>query len=138
MIKAILLFLCASCFAFSLQAQWIWDRNKLKEIKREIQSFTYANAYRQLKDDAERAMEAPAYSVTFKQKPAPGKDPHDYVSLSLILQMKMDFLTYIAMANPIRNWRTMTVSPWGRWQKMSQHCLWPGIIAVKSAMPVGQ
>lgn len=82
MIKAILLFLCASCFAFSLQAQWIWDRNKLEEIKREIQSFTYANAYRQLKDDAEKAMEAPAYSVTFKQKPAPGKDPHDYVSLS--------------------------------------------------------
>lgn len=82
MIKAILLFLCASCFAFSLQAQWIWDRNKLEEIKKEIHSFTYANAYRQLKDDAEKAMEAPAYSVTFKQKPAPSKDPHDYVSLS--------------------------------------------------------
>lgn len=80
--KAFSLFLCISCFSISIHAQWIWDRNKLEEIKKEIHSFTYANAYRQLIDDAEKAMEAPFYSVTFKQKAAPGKDPHDYVSLS--------------------------------------------------------
>lgn len=80
--KAISLFLFIFFFTISMHAQWIWDRNKLEEIKKELHTFTYANAYRQLIDDAEKAMKAPTYSVTFKQKTAPSKDPHDYVSLS--------------------------------------------------------
>lgn len=76
-----LLLLCAN-FSLSLHAQWIWNRNKLEEIKQNIHSFTYAGAYRQLLLDADKAMKDGTYSVTFKEGIAPSGDKHDYVSMS--------------------------------------------------------
>jgi unsaturated chondroitin disaccharide hydrolase len=68
--------------AVSLEAQWLWNRQKMDAIKASLHSFTYAPAYRKLIADADRAVARNKhYSVTFKQGTAPSGDKHDYVSL---------------------------------------------------------
>lgn len=86
------------CLLISVHAQWMWNADKMKEIKSNLNSFTYANAYRTLIDDAEGAMRRGAYSVTFKEGLAPSGDKHDYVSLSRYVwpdPSKKDGLPYI-------------------------------------------
>lgn len=80
--KNILTLLSVLSLYLPCEAQWLWNRNKLEEIKKNTGSFTYANAYRKLIGEAEEAMEKGPYSVTFKEKMPPGSDKHDYVSLS--------------------------------------------------------
>lgn len=96
--KKICIAFFALCLSLSINAQWMWNAAKLKEIKNNLNSFTYANAYRALIDDAERAMKRGPYSVTYKERLAPSGDKHDYVSLSRYVwpdPNKPDGLPYI-------------------------------------------
>lgn len=79
-IYLIILILIAA--TLNMSAQWLWDINKMKKIKSEINSFTYSSAYNVLLKQAERTLERGPYSVTFKQGIAPSGDKNDYVSLS--------------------------------------------------------
>lgn len=65
-----------------VSAQWLWDVNKLNEIKSELNSFTYSNAYKTLLKQANKKLEEGNYSVTYKPTIPPSGDKHDYVSLS--------------------------------------------------------
>lgn len=65
-----------------LHAQWMWDEGKLKEIKKQLHTKTYAEAYNSLIEDADKALGGGLYSVTYKKGIAPSGDKHDYVSLS--------------------------------------------------------
>lgn len=79
-------------------AQWLWNANKLQEIKKNLNSLTYANAYRTLIQDAENAIQQGTYSVTYKEGLAPSGNKHDYVSLSRYVWAdlsKSDGLPYI-------------------------------------------
>lgn len=70
-------------FTFSsLNAQWIWNIERMNEIKRNINSPKYSSAYLKLIDDANEKLAKEPYSVTFKENIAPSGDKHDYVSLS--------------------------------------------------------
>lgn len=76
-------FLLLICLiAPSLHAQWMWDANKLKEIKRNLDTPAYAEAYNSLITDAGQALKGGLYSVTYKKDIAPSGNKHDYVSLS--------------------------------------------------------
>jgi hypothetical protein len=66
----------------SVNAQWMWNIDKLNEIKGELHSPAYSSAYKKLVDEADRKMKNKNYSVTFKKGIAPSGDKHDYVSLS--------------------------------------------------------
>lgn len=95
--KKLILFLLL-CVTMSVNAQWMWNADKMTEIKSNLNSFTYANSYRTLIDDANRALNRGTYSVTFKERLAPSGDKHDYVSLSRYVwpdPNKKDGLPYI-------------------------------------------
>jgi len=66
----------------TINAQWLWDINKLNDIKQNIHTPAYSTAYKQLLIDADKALKVNPYSVTFKEYMAPSGDKHDYVSLS--------------------------------------------------------
>lgn len=90
-----LLFLC---FTFYSQAQWLWDIQKLNEIKSNIDNPVYSDAYRALIKDADKKIRVKPYSVAFKEGLAPSGDKHDYVSLSRYVwpdPSKPDGLPYI-------------------------------------------
>ncbi|MDR3220202.1 MAG: alginate lyase family protein [Dysgonamonadaceae bacterium] len=79
-------------------AQWMWNINKLNEIKKDINLPEYNGAYRQLIDEADNNLNKKPYSVTFKTGKAPSGDKHDYVSLSRYYwadPSKKDGLPYI-------------------------------------------
>lgn len=65
-----------------LQAQWLWDVQKMHAIKSELASFKYATAYETLILQADTVLSRNVYSVTQKEGIAPSGDKHDYVSLS--------------------------------------------------------
>lgn len=65
-----------------LKAQWIWDAQKMQDIKEHVNQPAYAPAYATLIAQADRALHGPIYSVTTKKGQAPSGDKHDYVSLS--------------------------------------------------------
>ncbi|MCL1822315.1 MAG: alginate lyase family protein, partial [Prolixibacteraceae bacterium] len=101
----------AICFAAGMNAQWLWNIHTLQVIRGEIESPTYAQAYAQLLDDAERALSRKPYSVMNKQYIPPGGDKHDYASLSRYTwpdPSKPDGLPYIhkdGQSNPeLRNY----------------------------------
>jgi len=84
--------------SFNINAQWIWDKNKLDEIKKDIHSLTYTGAYQSLVQQAEKLLPSKTYSVVFKEGIAPSGDKHDYVSLSRYVwpdPSKPDGLPYI-------------------------------------------
>lgn len=65
-----------------VNAQWLWDINKLSVIKTELKAPAYSDAYAKLLSDAEKALKEKPYSVTYKETIPPSGDKHDYVSLS--------------------------------------------------------
>lgn len=65
-----------------LQSQWMWNADKMKNIKKELNSEDYRYAYKHLLDEANTALRGKNYSVTYKEGIAPSGDKHDYVSLS--------------------------------------------------------
>ncbi len=84
--------------SFSVNAQWLWNIDKLNQIKGDIHSLTYAKAYNDLLKDANRLLTAKPYSVVNKEGIAPSGDKHDYVSLSRYVwpdPSKKDGLPYI-------------------------------------------
>lgn len=80
--KICLILLWASAVSYDLQAQWLWDAQKMHHIKNQLASDTYAGAYRKLIAEADAELPREAYSVTRKKGIAPSGDKHDYVSLS--------------------------------------------------------
>lgn len=63
-------------------AQWLWDINKLQEIKSNVKTIEYYSAYKSLLKQADQKLSGGTYSVTYKKSVAPSGDKHDYVSLS--------------------------------------------------------
>ncbi|MDU1890520.1 MAG: alginate lyase family protein [Dysgonomonas sp.] len=63
-------------------AQWLWNKEKLNDIKTSLNSLTYFNAYRNLIEEADQKLKEGNYSVTYKKTIPPSGDKHDYVSLS--------------------------------------------------------
>ncbi len=85
-------------FGICAQAQWLWDADKLKEIKEHIHTPVYSAAYASLIKDADAKLSLAPFSVTFKEGLAPSGDKHDYVSLSRYVwadPSKPDGLPYI-------------------------------------------
>ncbi len=80
--KICLVLLWVSAVTYDLQAQWLWDMQKMLHIKSQLTSDTYAGAYRKLIGEADAELLQEAYSVTQKKGIAPSGDKHDYVSLS--------------------------------------------------------
>lgn len=77
--------ICLSLFVMMssiVQGQWLWDRNQMIAIKKELHTASYAAAYASLITSAEQEMLKKPYSVTQKKGIAPSGDKHDYVSLS--------------------------------------------------------
>src|SRR5690606_36838610 len=65
-----------------LQAQWLWDADKMKKIKGQLALPAYKAAYQRLIRHADHELSQDIYSVTQKEGVAPSGDKHDYVSLS--------------------------------------------------------
>lgn len=65
-----------------LQAQWLWDVDKMQAIKGRLMWPEYEAAYGKLLQQADKALTRKAYSVTQKDGIAPSGNKHDYVSLS--------------------------------------------------------
>ena len=80
--KSCLILLLVVTTTYGLQAQWLWDVQKMQTIKSQLTSSTYAIAYRALMLQADRELHRKTYSVTQKEGTAPSGDKHDYVSLS--------------------------------------------------------
>lgn len=80
--KFFLILLLVSATTYGLQAQWLWDVQKMDTIKSQLTSHTYAVAYQVLMRQADRELNRQRYSVTQKEGIAPSGDKHDYVSLS--------------------------------------------------------
>ena len=79
---ACLIFLLLATVRHDLQAQWLWDVQKMHVVKSQLASDKYAGAYRKLISEADQELLRKAYSVTGKEGLAPSGDKHDYVSLS--------------------------------------------------------
>lgn len=107
--KLALIIFVIACSASGLKAQWLWNINTLQNVKNNLKSPVYAEAYAQLLKDAEAALNRKPYSVTYKQRVAPSGDKHDYVSLSRYYwpdPSKPDGLPYInkdGQSNPELN-----------------------------------
>jgi hypothetical protein len=85
-------------FALSSQAQWMWNINQMNDVKNNIHSPQYIEAYNQLIEDADRALTRGPWSVTFKEGIAPSGDQHDYVSMARYVwpdPTKPDGLPYV-------------------------------------------
>lgn len=80
--KVYLFCLSFLCFSLCAHAQWLWNINKMTEIKDRIHTPVYSDAYRSLIQDADSKLTLSPYSVTFKEGLAPSGNAHDYVSLS--------------------------------------------------------
>lgn len=80
--KICLILLWLPTITYDLQAQWLWDVQKMHTIKSQLTSDRYAPAYRKLMAEADGELHRSAYSVTRKEGIAPSGDKHDYVSLS--------------------------------------------------------
>lgn len=81
-ITTCLILLLISAIRYDLEAQWLWDVQKMHTIKSQLTSYAYATAYKTLISEADSALHRNAYSVTQKEGIAPSGDKHDYVSLS--------------------------------------------------------
>ncbi len=80
--KICIILLLVSTITNNLQAQWLWDVQKMHTIKNRLASFKYATAYKTLLSQADEELNRNTYSVTQKEGIAPSGDKHDYVSLS--------------------------------------------------------
>jgi len=82
-ITTCLFLLLVTAVRYDLQAQWLWDVQKMHTIKGQLASSDYAPAYSTLILEADSLLlRQHTYSVTQKEGIAPSGDKHDYVSLS--------------------------------------------------------
>ena len=92
--------------AGGVQAQIIWDKPHLAEVKAHLHQPVYSMAYHHLIDGAEEALRQSPPTVMQKNKVAASGDKHDYLSLSRYFwpdSTKSDGLPYInrdGMSNP--------------------------------------
>ena len=92
--------------AVAADAQTIWNKKHLSDVKANLEQPAYQAAYRALADEAERALESPCVSVMQKDRTAASGDKHDYLSLSRYYwpdPTKSDGLPYInrdGVSNP--------------------------------------
>ena len=68
--------------ACTVDAQTIWDRAHLAEVKSNLQQPAYQQAYVQLLQEAELAVRQDCPSVMQKDQTAASGNKHDYLSLS--------------------------------------------------------
>ena len=93
-------------FTVAADAQTIWNKEHLSDVKANLEQPTYRAAYRALVDEAERALESPCVSVMQKDWTAASGDKHDYLSLSRYFwpdPTKSDGLPYVSrdgVSNP--------------------------------------
>lgn len=80
--KKWIIFSVFSCASFCAQAQWIWNVNKMEEIRSQVNTFTYAPAYNSLLSQADYTLKKDNFSVVNKKGIAPSGVKNDYVSLS--------------------------------------------------------
>jgi len=96
--RGYLIILSLLTLSFTVNAQWLWNINKMNEIKTNVHSTTYEKAYNNLIKDADHFLSIKPYSVVYKEGIAPSGDRHDYVSLSRYVwpdPTKKDGLPYI-------------------------------------------
>ena len=67
---------------WAFEQETIWSKEHLKAVKANLEQPVYQTAYRNLKDEAERALQMPNLSVMMKKQTAASGDKHDYLSLS--------------------------------------------------------
>lgn len=63
-------------------AQSIWSRDHLDQVKTQLERPMYSQAYNALIEEANNLLEAKPLSVMMKEKPSPSGDNHDYTSLA--------------------------------------------------------
>lgn len=80
--KICLIILFVFATTATIQAQWLWDIDKMSQIKAQKNTLAYSPAYKQLISQADNALNRKMYSVVHKKGIAPSGDKHDYVSLS--------------------------------------------------------
>lgn len=80
--KQVLSMAFALCLYPSIQidAQAIWDKAHLEEVKTSLQQPFYQSSYRALCENADRLLEAEPLSVMMKEKTPASGDKHDYLS----------------------------------------------------------
>lgn len=87
-------------------AQWLWNIDELKSVKKEINTPEYRGAYEALIKEAEAALLIEPYTVTSKEYTPPSGDKRDYVSLSRYWwkdSTKVDGMPYVhrdGLSNP--------------------------------------
>jgi len=69
------------CFAATISAQSLWNKDHLKEVKQSISSSKYAQAYKHLLESADRELSNPPLSVMMKDKTPASGSKHDYMSI---------------------------------------------------------
>ena len=80
--KQVLSMAFALCLYPSIQidAQAIWDKAHLEEVKTSLQQPFYQSSYRALCESADRLLDAEPLSVMMKEKTPASGDKHDYLS----------------------------------------------------------
>jgi len=105
-VKYTILALSLLLICSSINAQYLWNIEKLNEIKKEINNSKYNDAYHTLLKNAEKVLNEKPYSVTYKEMLPPSGDKHDYVSLSRYWwpdSTKVDGMPYVhrdGLSNP--------------------------------------
>ena len=94
-----LIITCLMLAASSIQAQSIWDKTHLENVKQSLQKPFYATAYQELKLEADKLLDVQPMSVTMKEKAPASGNKHDYMSLARYFwpdPTKPDGLPYIS------------------------------------------
>lgn len=80
--KIRILIACLTLAASGMQAQSIWDKTHLEEVKQSLQEPFYATAYQAVKTEADRLLDVQPLSVMMKEKTPASGDKHDYMSIA--------------------------------------------------------
>lgn len=76
-----LILLVLFCFSIQVDAQWIWDINRLAEVKKSITQPEYKVAYESLLKDANKGLKKMPESVMDKEAVPASGNKHDYLSM---------------------------------------------------------
>lgn len=80
--KIRILIACLTLAASGMQAQSIWDKTHLEEVKQSLQEPFYATAYQAVKTEVDRLLDVQPLSVMMKEKTPASGDKHDYMSIA--------------------------------------------------------
>ena len=80
--KKINLCLCLLVLPIVLNAQWLWQKEKMEHIKAEKNTPLYVDAYNKLIEEAQKELNSRTVSVMDKKTTLGSEDKHDYTSLS--------------------------------------------------------